>query len=80
MPKTLGPLMYKDEFFATVADAAPTQSMLINFEYGDIEKAIEFWLNNVVFRHPVEVQSIRMTRSGATDVIIQPVKQKLPPR
>ena len=43
------------ELREVLTDHRPREDFILKFHYTDIETAVEFWLNNVVLRHPVDI-------------------------
>lgn len=76
--KTLKPAMFETDFNALLAASAPQRMMLIKIEYGDVEKALEFWLNNVLLRHPVGVEYVRTLRNGDVEIVVTPIQIEEP--
>lgn len=72
MAKVLKPMMFEKDFNEAIAHAQPIRSIQLSFTYQDIDMALEFWLNNVVFRSPVEVELWRVKRDGTMIVIVSP--------
>lgn len=76
MSKRLQPMMFEEEFRQIVAESAPREILTITVDRDDVEKAIEFWLNNVLLKHPVKVELVRALRSGELKIICNPVLVK----
>lgn len=70
MAKILKPMMLEAEFNEAIARVQPLQQMQLSFSYEDIGMAIEFWLNNVIFRSPVEVEAWHVKRDGTVIVVV----------
>ena len=77
MSKRLQPMMLEEEFRQIVAESAPRQGLIITVDRDDVEKAIEFWLNNVLLKHPVKVEFVHALRSGELKIICNPVLVKV---
>lgn len=77
MSKRLQPMMFEEEFRQIVAESAPHQSLTITVDRDDVEKAIEFWLNNVLLKHPVKVEFVQALRGGELKIICNPVLVKV---
>lgn len=60
----LEPVMTVSEYLAVVAESRPLSLVSIRLEAEDVERALEFYLNNVVLRHPVIVASVVHDRVG----------------
>lgn len=76
MSKRLQPMMFEEEFKRVIEESAPRDSLTITVERDDVEKAIEFWLNNVLLKHPVKVDFVTALRSGALKIICIPIAVK----
>lgn len=77
MSKQLQPMMFEEEFRQIITESAPRQSLTVTVDRDDVEKAIEFWLNNVLLKHPVKVEFVEALRSGDLKIICNPVLVKV---
>mgnify|MGYP000682755790 CR=1 FL=1 len=76
MSKRLQPMMFEEEFRQVVAESAPRNTLTVTVDRDDVEKAIEFWLNNVLLKHPVKVEFVQALRNGELKIICNPILVK----
>lgn len=69
---TIEPMMLPEVFKQTLKESAPNEAFTLVFDFEDINRALEFWLNNVVLRHPVIVSSYTQ-RSGNMTIEVTPI-------
>jgi hypothetical protein len=70
MSKTLKSMMFEPELSQTIAASAPVEQMTITLHFEDVNRALEFWLNNVLLRHPVTVEYWNTTRDRNTLTVV----------
>ena len=51
-------------------------SMIIIVEPEDVGRVVEFWINNVLLKHPVRVDFVSMSNTGALRINCTPIVAK----